>query len=87
MNQIHELGAVNAKMSGDEKEVRAKVFFTEEQITPEMAEAGITTETELKTREEMVAELGEDAVALIEANAIAFPEPTPAPKVAKRGKK
>lgn len=87
MNTIHETGAVNAKMSGNEPELKAKVFFTEDQITPEMAEAGITTETEIKTREEMVAELGEETVALIEANAIAFPEPTQAPKVAKRGKK
>lgn len=86
MNTIHETGAVNAKMSGSEPEVKAKVFFTEEQITPEMAEAGITTETELKTREEMVAELGEETVDLIEANAITF-TPASAPKVAKRGKK
>lgn len=87
MNTIHETGAVNAKMTGEESSVRAKVFFTEDQITPEMAEAGITVETEIKTREEMVAELGEDAVALIEANAVAFAEPAPAPKVAKKAKK
>jgi len=41
----------------------------EEMITPEMAEAGVTTETPLVTREEVVAQLGEEVVQDLEANA------------------
>lgn len=42
-----------------------------EMITPEMAEAGVTTDTSLVTREEVVAELGEEAVAQMEAEGLA----------------
>lgn len=71
-NKIHteeyanDLGAHKAKMTGGEKDVKKKNFMPTELITPEMREAGVTEETELKTREEMVAELGEDMVKTIE---------------------
>lgn len=45
----------------------------EEVITDQMAEAGVTTDTPMVSRESLVEEMGEEAVANIEANA-ATPE-------------
>lgn len=46
-----------------------------EMITPEMREAGIDETTPLATREEVVAELGEEKVAAVEAEALETGKP------------
>ena len=54
----------------------------EEMITPEMAEAGVTTETPLMTRDEVVAQLGEEKVAELETLAGEVEVVTPVEAVA-----
>lgn len=82
-NKVHYR---NAKMSGSEPELSLKKGKKQEtvpteMITDEMRETGVDETTPLVSREEMVAELGEEEVARIEAEA------EPVVNVVKKGKK